>query len=157
MARKNIIQSVLSAFAFSLLLAAPLSVSAYHTETHFDDTTKHKIVYQLNESDPEYIEHILFSAGEMLRKYGDDIHIVIAAFGPGLNLLGKNPRRHIRPIHQQRVSSLASYGVQLHACGNTMKSMGWKKKDLIEQATVVPIGVDDVMKLQEQGYSYINW
>ena len=130
---------------------------AHHTETHFEDVTKHRIVYQLNKADPEYINHILFSAGEMLRKYGDDIEIVIAAFGPGINLFGKHPVRPISPEAQQRVRSLASYGVQLHACGNTMKSLGWSKKDILDQATVVPIGVDDVMQLQEQGYSYISW
>lgn len=138
------------------VLTAPM-VQAYHTDTHFDDTSKHKIVYQLNKADPDYIEHILFSAGEMLRKYGDDIHIVIATFGPGVNLLGKLPARPISSLHRQRVQSLASYGVELQACGNTMKSLGWEEQDIIDQATIVPVGVDSVMRLQEQGYSYISW
>lgn len=145
---------------FALLLMSltlPYNASAHHTETHFEDTTKHKIVYQLNKANPEYIEHILFSAGEMLRKYGDDIEIVITAIGPGLNILGKHPVRPINPLHQQRISSLASYGVQLHACGNTMKSLHWQKKDLIDESIVVPIGIDDIMLLQEKGYSYISW
>ena len=93
----------------------------------------------------------------MLRKYGDDIHIVITTIGPGLHLLGKTPGRHITKFHQQRVSSLASYGVQFQACGNTMKSLKWTNKDLIDEAVVVPIGIDGIMQLQEQGYSYISW
>ena len=150
----NTIKHILS---LTLLLSISLPVMAHHTETHFDDSSKHKIVYQLSDAAPEYIDHILFSAGAMLRKYGDDIEIVITAFGPGLHLLGKKPGRYIKPVHQQRVSSLASYGVQFHACGNTMDSLGWKKKDLLENATVVQIGVDDVMQLQEQGFAYISW
>lgn len=143
---------------YLMLFVIPVQgVYAHHTDTHFDEETQHKIVYQLNKADPEYINHILFSAGEMLRKYGDNIEIVIAAFGPGMNLFGKRPVRPISPEAQQRVRSLASYGVQLHACGNTMKSLGWSKDDILEQAKVVPIGVDDVMQLQEQGYSYISW
>jgi intracellular sulfur oxidation DsrE/DsrF family protein len=129
---------------------------AHHTDTHFDDKSLHKLVYQCNRADHDYIEHVLFSCGEMLRKYGDDIELVVAAFGPGLNLLGKRPKRSILAIHQQRASSLADYGVRFQACGNTMKSMNWLEKDIVEHAQIVPIGVDGIMKLQEQGFSYIS-
>ncbi len=142
----------------ALLLGVFVPVSfAHHTDTHFDDDSQHKIVYQLNKADSEYIEHILFSAGEMLRKYGDDIHIVITTFGPGINLLGKQPVRRISALHRQRVQSLASYGVEFQICGNTMKSLGWTEQDIVEQAKIVPIGVDGLMQLQQQGYSYISW
>ncbi len=143
--------------AIFITIVLSLNANAHHTDDHFEDTTSHKIIYQLNKADDAYIGHILFSAGEMLRKYGNDIEIVIAAFGPGLNILGKHPVRPINPLHQQRISSLASYGVQLHACGNTMKALHWEKKDLIKQAIVVPIGVEDIMLLQEKGYSYFSW
>jgi intracellular sulfur oxidation DsrE/DsrF family protein len=91
-----------------------------------------------------------------LRKYGDDIELVVAAFGPGLNLLAINPARPISPLHQERVKSLMAYGVRFQACGNTMKSMGWQEIDLIDGPEIVPIGVDSIMQLQEQGFSYIS-
>ncbi|HEB82030.1 MAG TPA: hypothetical protein ENJ11_04110 [Gammaproteobacteria bacterium] len=131
--------------------------AAHHTDTHFEDESAHKLVYQCNRADDEYIGHILFSCGEMLRKYGDDIELVVATFGPGLNLLGKKPVRPIAPEHQQRVKSLATYGVRFQACGNTMKSLKWTEADLLDVAEVVPIGVDGVMLLQERGFAYINW
>jgi len=130
--------------------------SAHHTDTHFEDKAAHKLVYQCNKADPDYIEHVLFSCGEMLRKYGDDIELVISAFGPGLNLLAVHPKRMILPTHQQSVKSLAEYGVRLQACGNTMKGLQWTKKDIIDEAVIVPIGVDGIMQLQEQGFSYIS-
>ena len=58
---------------------------------------------------------------------------------------------------QQRVASLAEYGVAFHACGNTMKSLNWTEQDLVPFARVVPIGVDDIMLLQEQGFAYLSW
>ena len=134
---------------------SPKIAQAHHTDTHFDNEASHKLVYQCNKADPEYIDHILFSCGEMLRKYGDDIELVIAAYGPGLNLLAKRPKRSIKPEHQQRAKSLAEYGVRLQACGNTMKAMRWQDKDLFDEAVIVPIGVDGIMQLQEQGFSYI--
>ncbi len=145
----------LSLMGFSGLVLGAKAAEAHHTDTHFEDQTNNHIVYQCNKADNEYFGHILFSAGEMLRKYGDDIEIVIAAFGPGIQLLGKNPTRKIDAQHQQRVQSLAEYGVSFHACGNTMKSLKWKKSDLLDIAQVVPIGVDDIMQLQQKGFSYI--
>ena len=130
---------------------------AHHTETHFEDSSKHRIVYQLNKADTAYLQHVLFSAGELIRKYGDDIEIVIGALGPGLHLIGKLPGRPIPAELQQRASSLAQYGVAFHACGNTMKSLGWKEKDLLPFAKIVPIGIDDIMQLQERGFTYISW
>ncbi|MGA7800573.1 MAG: DsrE family protein [Gammaproteobacteria bacterium] len=118
---------------------------------------EHKVVYQLNKADPDYIEHVLFSVGEMVRKYGDKIQIVVTAFAPGIQLLGKQPERPIPKLLRERASSLALYGVQFHACHNTMKTLGWTQSDLVDYAEIVPIGADDIMRLQEKGYAYLSW
>ena len=133
------------------------SARAHHTDSHFEDASAHRIVYQCNRADRDYLESVLFSAGELLRKYGDDVEIIVAVFGPGLHLLGKRPKRAIPPELQQRASSLAEYGVAFHACGNTMESLGWSEPDLLPFAKVVPIGVDDIMLLQEKGFAYMSW
>lgn len=132
------------------------NAQAHHTDTHFDDKAAHRLVYQLNKADRDYIESVLFSCAEMLRKYGDDIELVVTAFGPGLHLLAKRPKRAISPTHKQRVQSLIEYGVRFQACGNTMKSLRWQEKDLISGIQHVPIGIDGIMQLQEQGFSYIS-
>ena len=133
------------------------TAQAHHTESHLDEDSAHHIIYQCNKADPDYLEHILFSAGELLRKYGDDVEIVFAVFGAGLHLLAKHPIRPIPHELQQRASSLAAYGVSFHACGNTMMSLHWTEKDLVDYAKVVPIGVDDLMLLQEKGFAYVSW
>jgi intracellular sulfur oxidation DsrE/DsrF family protein len=117
----------------------------------------HKLVYQFNKAEPEYMEHVLFSVGAMLRKYSDDIHLVVTVIGPGIHILGKQPQRPVPENIRQRVSSLAAYGISFHACGNTMKSLGWGPDDMLDFAEIVEIGADDLMTLQEQGYSYISW
>ena len=136
---------------------AAKAVHAHHTETHFEDSSPHKLVYQCHRADHDYIDHILFSCGEMLRKYGDDIELIVATFGPGIHLLGKRPGRGISRRQQERASSLSGYGVAFHACGNTMKSLDWTEDDLLDFAKVVPIGVDDIMLLQEKGFAYLSW
>jgi intracellular sulfur oxidation DsrE/DsrF family protein len=130
---------------------------AESSELRFPGESTHRIVYQCNKADPEYLEHILFSAGELLRRYVDDVEIVFTVFGAGLHLLAKHPMRPIPFELQQRASSLAVYGVSFHACLNTMNSLHWTEKDLVDYAKVVPIGADDLMLLQEKGYAYISW
>lgn len=129
---------------------------AHHTDTHFEDKSAHRLVYQCNKAEQHYIESVLFSCGEMLRKHGDDIELVVAVFGPGLNLLALQPKRAISSLHQLRVKSLIEYGVRFQACGNTMKTMGWTAQDLLEDVEIVSVGVDGIMQLQEQGFSYIS-
>jgi len=121
------------------------------------DETDHKVVYQFNKADEAYQKAVLFSVGAMLRKYGDNINIVVVAIGPGLHILAKKPKRPVSEEIAQRVSSLDQYGVQFHACGNTMKSLKWKKEDMLPLARYVEVGAADLMELQAQGYSYISW
>jgi intracellular sulfur oxidation DsrE/DsrF family protein len=130
---------------------------AHHTDSHFGDDTKHKIVYQLNKAEAEYHRHVLFSVSELMRKYGDDIQLVVAAFGEGIHILGKKPARPVADDVKDKVSSLADYGVKFHACGNTMKALKWTKQDILPFAKWVPIGVDDIMLLQEKGFKYFSW
>lgn len=117
----------------------------------------HRVVYQLNKADPEYQTHVLFSVGAMLRKYGDDIKIVVVAIGPGIHTLAKKPKRPVGDDIKQRIQSLNEYGVEFHACGNTMKSQKWTDADMLPFAKVVEVGASDLMELQEQGYAYISW
>ncbi|MEW6764700.1 MAG: DsrE family protein [Pseudomonadota bacterium] len=122
------------------------------------DPPEHKIVYQLNHAEWEYIEHILNSISAMLTKYEDNVAIAVVVFGPGIHLLAKNPKRDIPAILRQRVESQArNYGVKYIACGNTMKTLGWDKKDMVEYAQVEEVGAAAIMELQEKGYAYLAW
>ena len=139
------------------LLTLPHTSLAEPRDADFFGDPEHKLVYQLNKADPDYIEHILFSVSAMLRKYGDDIHLVVVAIGPGIHTLAKKPQRPVPELARKRIESLAAYGVSFHACGNTLKSLDWNQEDLVDFSEIVEIGADDLMLLQEQGYSYISW
>jgi len=141
----------------SCLLTLSHTSRAEPRDVDFFGEPEHKLVYQLNKADPDYIQHILFSVSAMLRKYGDDIHLVVVAIGPGIHTLAKKPQRPVPELAQQRIKSLAAYGVSFHACGNTLKSLDWNEEDILDFTEIVEIGADDLMLLQEQGYSYISW
>jgi len=120
------------------------------------DPTDHNVIYQLNKSSEKYHDGVLFSVGEMLRKYNDNITVVVTVFGPGIHLLAKIPSRPVSEKNIQSVKSLSSYGVQFHACGNTLDSLGWDKDDLYDFAEIVQVGAADLLEHQEKGFAYIS-
>jgi intracellular sulfur oxidation DsrE/DsrF family protein len=120
--------------------------------------TKNKIVYQLNRSEPEHIEHILNSINAMLKKYTDDVAIAVVAFGPGIHLLATKPERTIPLEQRKRIKGMAEfYDVDLVACGNTMKSLKWSQENIIPEARIEEVGAASIMQFQQKGYAYIAW
>ncbi|AOW15906.1 hypothetical protein LPB72_21080 [Hydrogenophaga crassostreae] len=145
----------LSAVATGARAATPAPAPRFPA---FGDDALHKIVYQLNRAEPEYQEAILNSVSAMLKKYVDDVAIVVVVWGPGIHLLAKKPQRPVPELHQQRVKSMAqAYGVKFIACGNTMHTVGWAPEDMLDIAQVEEVGAAAVMELQESGYAYLAW
>lgn len=167
--RRRLVQGLLAGGGLALLAGNSKAASSNGAETQSNtqaaeeelrfpgDPVDHKVVYQFNKADEDYQKAVLFSVGAMLRKYSDNIHIVVVGIGPGIHILAKNPKRPVSENIKQRVSSLAQYGIEFHACGNTMKALDWSEKDILPFAKVVEVGAADLMELQEQGYSYISW
>lgn len=119
---------------------------------------RHKIVYQLNHPEEEHREAIFNSISAVLTKYTDDVAIAVVAWGPGIHILAKNPKRPVSRLHQQRARSMAeSYGIRFFACGNTMHTLGWTAADMVDFAIVEDVGAATVMELQENGYAYLAW
>jgi intracellular sulfur oxidation DsrE/DsrF family protein len=137
--------------------SVPTQAATIKTPAPSDDPP-HKIVYQLNHHEPQYQEAVLNSIGAMLKKYVDDVSIAVVAFGPGIHLLAKKPKRPVSKIHQQRVRGMSeSYGVHFIACGNTMQTQGWTATDMQDFVKVEEVGAASLMELQEKGYAYIAW
>ena len=162
--------SFLLAIVVSLTLFIPVTSFAAEqagTETQSEgadedlkfpgEESDNKIVYHLNKSDDTYQLAILNTIRNMLRKHGDDINIVVSVMGPGIHMLLKEPGIPVIPAIRDQVESLASYGVEFHACGNTLITLHKEEKDVLDYATVVDAGVSDLMTLQQQGYAYISW
>ena len=121
------------------------------------EESNNKLVYHFNQGDESYQLAVLNTIRNMLRKYGDDIKIVVSVMGPGIHILLKEPGIPVIPAVRDQVESLAFYGVEFHACGNTLITLHKDEKDVVDFATVVEAGVSDLMELQQQGYSYISW
>ena len=156
--RRSIIGRMLAGSSLVALGTQSVAAEQKEEELRFPgDPVDNKVVYQFNKGDDTYHKAVLFSVGAMLRKYGDNISIVVVGIGPGLHILAKNPKRPVTDEIKQRVSSLAQYGVEFHVCGNTMKSLDWTMDDMLPFTKYVEVGAADLMELQAQEYSYISW
>ncbi len=142
-------------FVVTLSCALPLAYASESSDQ--GQEPPHKVVYQCSEPGPEAYSQLLFSVSQLKQKHGDDIHIVVTCLGPGIHLLAKKPVREVPPDALDKMEYLSLAGVEFHACGNTMDALGWKASDMHEFATVVTIGAEDLMLLQEQGYAYLKW
>lgn len=142
---KHLTTALLMLFSLTVLAASPPAIQG----------PAHKVVYQCSQGGEDYYKHLLFSVGQLKGKYGDDVDIVVSCFGPGLHLLGKHPGRTVPADALEKMNYLDTFGVRFHACGNTMNALGWTKDDLHDFVEVVPIGAEDLMLLQEQGYRYL--
>lgn len=148
---------LLAAVAAAATTGATLPAKAARPQPAADGPP-HRIVYQLNHHEPEHQEAVLNSIGAMLKKYVDDVTITVVAWGPGIHLLAKKPKRPVSKVHQQRVRSMSeSYGIEFVACGNTMHSLGWDKADMLDFVRIEEVGAAALMELQEKGYAYIAW
>ncbi len=154
----SIASSMSAALGLSAANASEPEQVSLSSERFPGDPPENHVVYQLNRADPDYIEHILNSIAAMLGKYADNVAIAVVAFGPGIHVLAKSPKRAVPEELRQRIAAQAKdYGVRYIACGNTMGTLGWTTADMLDFAKVEDVGVAALMNLQKQGYAYIAW
>jgi intracellular sulfur oxidation DsrE/DsrF family protein len=61
------------------------------------------------------------------------------------------------PMQAERMKALIAQGVVFKICLNTLNEFKLDvQKDLVIPMTVVPAGVAELVKLQQEGYAYIK-
>ncbi len=75
------------------------------------------------------------------------------AFGPGIDLLRDTNE------HRSLVDSLVTQGVRFDVCGNTLDTMEretGKRPAINPHAIEVQVGVEQILKLTESGYTLVR-
>jgi intracellular sulfur oxidation DsrE/DsrF family protein len=150
MNRRNILWTALSSIGAALVTASAHAA----TEAPRDSTAKLKVVYHL--SDLDKVSFVLGNIQNHFDGVGGPDHVTIAlvVHGPALrafHLASTNPDM------TKRVGQFAKAGVELAACGNTMKSQNVALKDLLPGfVNADKGGVVRIAELQSQGYLYLK-
>lgn len=119
----------------------------------------HKVAIHVDENDPARMNMALNNVANVKKYYdsvGEEVQIELVAYGPGLHMF----RTDTSPVKDRIVTmSLEIENLKFSACGNTHSAMtkkAGKEITLLEEASLVPSGVVQLITLQEQGYAYVR-
>ena len=157
---------------FAVLLTVMLVAGAALQPTDaFADNgyAKQKVVYHINYDDPKLQAGALGNIQNHINAVGkDNIDIKVVLHGNGLALLLEPDALEHLPKFKHanadekmaaKIDGLKAQGVAFNVCANTVRG---RKVDLendlynVSKDDIVPSGVAEVAKLQQEGYVYIK-
>ena len=148
MHRRNILWGALSAFG------ATFAASRANAATEAPPTTKLKVVYHLNDLDK--VSFVVGNIQNHLDGVGGPEHVTIALVVHGQALRAFHSSS-ANPDLSRRVGQFSKAGIELAACGNTMKSQSVGLADLLPGFIAADRGgVVRIAELQSQGYLYLR-
>lgn len=148
MNRRNILWSAAST------LGAIFAVRGAKAATEATANGKLKVVYHL--SDAEKVNFVLGNIENHIDGVGGPDHVTIALVIHGSALKAFH-RVQANPDITKRVDDFSRDGVELAACGNTMKSQNVTLGDLLPGfVSAENGGVVRIAELQSQGYVYLR-
>jgi intracellular sulfur oxidation DsrE/DsrF family protein len=148
MHRRNILWGAVSAFG------AAFAASRASAATAAAPVAKLKVVYHLNDLDK--VSFVLGNIQNHFDGVGGPDHVTIALVIHGQALRSFHSAS-ANPDITRRVAQFSKAGVELAACGNTIKSQKIELKDLLPGfVSVDQGGVVRIAELQSQGYLYLR-
>lgn len=137
------------------LLAAPAGAAAPKVsrgETPAPgERIDNRIVVQVNEDDSRKWHTVLANLRNIRAELGPDrVRIAVVVIGDGLGMLMADA------LTANDVQDALAAGVEFVACGNSMKARKIDRADLIDGVGVATAGYVEIMRRQQQGWSYLR-
>ena len=132
--------------AVALVFGAVLSVLPMQAQTK-----AHRVLFAMTspeEADWQLTVHNIRNL--IVGMAPEPVEVEVVAYGPGIAFLKKDG------VDAADIQKLESPHVHFVACGNAMRKQHLEASDLVAGSEVVPAGIVEVVKKQEQGWSYIK-
>jgi len=133
-----------------MVLLAVLSFAPVMAQDTDADMAPHKIVIQLTSGDTTVHKSTLRQLGNILTAAPNST-VEVVCHGPGISILQQS-----KAAYPDKVADLAGRGIQFKACENTMREKKIDKSDILPSAGFVKAGIIEIVKKQEEGWSYIR-
>ena len=129
---------------------------------------KQKVVYHINYDNPKAQTGALRNIQNHINAVGaENLDLVVVLHGNGLSLLldpaslerlTKFKHANGDQVMTANVANLKNQGVNFAICKNTMTGRNVELTDLydVDEKDIVPSGVAQLSKLQQEGYTYIK-
>lgn len=111
----------------------------------------HRLVIQVTSSDTLAWRGLMNNLKHLQEGWGYTAAFVVVTHGQGLDLL-----RTDKTTQQQKITEFAKLGIQFIACENTMFERKITKEQIVKEAGFVKMGIGEIVRLQEAGWSYIK-
>jgi hypothetical protein len=111
----------------------------------------HQVVIQVSSNDTLEWKGLMNNLKHLNAGWGYSAEFTVIAHGPGLDLL-----RNDKTTQQEKITKFSQLGIQFIACENTMTERKIPKELIVKEAGFVKMGIGEVVRLQEQGWSYIK-
>lgn len=141
-------------FLFGALAALPAGLLARRAQAAVAAADVPRVVYHL--ADPEKVDFVLGNIANHFAGMGGPGKVHIALVVHGAALLSFRPERALdgRAPH---LAELVAKGLELGACGNTLRGQNMTVADLLPGFAAIPEGgVVRLARLQAEGYAYLR-
>lgn len=137
----------------SSLLAAPVLAAAETKPSASADARKaHRVVFELTSAESEAWNAVLNNIENVRTSLGENAtQVELVAHGKALDFL-----KSTNTAQKERMQKLAEAGVVFAACENTMKRQKVSKAQLMSFVTTVDSGVAEIVRKQEDRWSYVR-
>lgn len=133
------------------LLAAPTAAAGSKVSGGGTPKAGNRIVIQINEDDSKKWHAVLANIHNIQAELGaGNVRIAVVVIGQGLGMLMADA------LTANGVQDALAAGVEFIACGNSMKAQKIDKADLIEGVGVTVAGYVELVRRQQQGWSYLR-
>jgi intracellular sulfur oxidation DsrE/DsrF family protein len=136
-------------FLFAFVLTGTLCWSQ-NTSVDDLDMDEHKVVMQLTSGDTNVHKMMLRQIGNLVAA-APNTQVEVVCHANAINMLMTQQTKV-----QAKIIELKSKGVVFMACENTMKEKKITREEMIPEAGYVKAGLLEIIKKQEQGWSYIR-
>jgi len=145
-------KKILVGLVGGLLVLASGSI-ARADESALKHHVKHRVVVEVNfegKDQWEAVLHNVYNLEKALEPEGG-VHVEIVTLGKGVGILQSTD-----PDIVARLKALSDKGDEIGICNNTCVGRHIEKKDLASYVTIVDSGVAEVVRREEQGWSYLK-
>jgi intracellular sulfur oxidation DsrE/DsrF family protein len=143
---------LLAVVILGVALAAGLSPRLGENRAASEEKPKMlRVVVHINFGDADQQGHGLRNVENILKAAKGEATVEVVCHGAGLSLLVEKQTKHA-----EQIGKLLKQGVQFAACENTMREKSISKDDLLPGVTPVPSGAAEVVRKQQEGYSYFK-
>ena len=116
-----------------------------------EQSHRNRVVIQVSDADPARWNLALNNAKNLQSDLGmDNVEIEIVAYGPGLAMLKTGSQ--VTP----RIDEAVLSGMKVAACENTMANQKVTRDQILPGVSFVPAGVVEIMRKQQEGWSYLR-